>query len=326
MRILALPLAAAFLALATPAPAAPPAPVKVQVPGYYRTVVGDFEITALFDGHTQLSRQLLKGMADKDIQTLLRNMFLSTERPMQTAVNAYLVHTGQHLVLIDAGAAACFGPTLGKVRENIGAAGYRPEDIDTVLLTHLHADHACGLRDSSGAAAFPNATVWVAKEEAAYWLSEEVAARAPEGRQASFKMARDAVAPYVASGRFKTWSAGDELLPGLGIAPSPGHTPGHSGYLFSSKGQSLLVWGDIVHNHAVQFAHPEVSIEFDSDQKMAITTRKKIFAEAARQRQLVAGAHLPFPGIGHVSAEKNGYRWTPVEFGHDFLGEESAKK
>ncbi|MDR3221080.1 MAG: MBL fold metallo-hydrolase [Candidatus Accumulibacter sp.] len=315
------PLFAAILLAVAPlvARAAPPAPVETQVPGFYRVTVGDFAVTALFDGHTQLAQEFLHGLRQRDIRRQLRQAFVPAESPMQTAVNAYLVHTGQHLVLVDAGTAHCFGPSLGKVRDNLRAAGYRPEDIDTVLLTHLHGDHACGLADD-GQAAFANATVWVAKDEADYWLNEETAAQAPEGKRAAFKLARDSVAPYAANGRLKTHAAGDALLPGVSAAPSSGHTPGHSGYLFTSQGQRLLVWGDIVHSHAVQFAHPEVSIEFDSDRQQAIATREKVFADAAKTRVLVAGMHLPFPGLGHVVKGKRGYRWTPVEFGQNFVG------
>jgi glyoxylase-like metal-dependent hydrolase (beta-lactamase superfamily II) len=103
-------------------------------------------------------------------------------------------------------------------------------------------------------------------------------------------------------------------MPGVKSVAEPGHTPGHAGYLFSSEGQQLLVWGDVVHSHPVQFMHPEVSIEFDVDSKQAIATRKKLFADTAKQKLWVAGAHLPFPGIGHVRAEKTGYAWVPVEY------------
>jgi glyoxylase-like metal-dependent hydrolase (beta-lactamase superfamily II) len=129
-----------------------------------------------------------------------------------------------------------------------------------------------------------------------------------------FKMARAAVAPYVAGNRLQRYAEGSPLVPGISSVALHGHTPGHSGYLLSSAGQSLLVWGDIVHSHAVQFARPEVAIEFDVDSAQAIATRQKVFADAARDKLWVAGAHLPFPGIGHVRAEGAGYAWVPVEF------------
>lgn len=294
--------------------AAPPAKQMTQVPGYYRMVLGELEVTALYDGYVALDRKLLKGANARDIQSLLARMFVSSGNGVQTAVNAYLINTGTNLILVDAGAAKCFGPTLGSIAGNIRAAGYEPAQVDTVLLTHLHGDHVCGLLEADGKPAFPNATVHVAREEAAFWLDKNTAEKAPKDAQAFFKMAQDAVAPYAEAGKLKEFNAGDSLLPGITSVPAQGHTPGHAGYLFSSGDQQLLVWGDIVHSHAVQFARPEVSIEFDIDSKKAIASRKRIFEEAARKKLWVAGAHLPFPGLGHVRAEKKGYAWVPVEY------------
>jgi glyoxylase-like metal-dependent hydrolase (beta-lactamase superfamily II) len=104
-------------------------------------------------------------------------------------------------------------------------------------------------------------------------------------------------------------------LPGVRSVSEFGHTPGHSGYLLASKGQKLLIWGDVVHAHAVQFAKPEVAIEFDVDSKQAVATRKALMQSMASEGTLVAGAHLPFPGVGHVRADGKGrFSWVPVEF------------
>jgi len=139
-------------------------------------------------------------------------------------------------------------------------------------------------------------------------------AKAPEGMQGMFKMAQQAVAPYAKMNKLKPYKKEGELLPGVSLVASPGHTPGHTSYLFKSGGQSLLVWGDILHNHAVQFAKPEVVIEFDVDSDQARQSRQRILAEAATDKLWVAGAHLPFPGLGHVRKEAQGYAWVPVEF------------
>ena len=314
-----LALAVALPAAAVTAPAAqaaPPVQQKAQVPGFYRMALGDFEITALYDGYIDLdNHKILSGASAEDIQSLLARMFLAGTPSVQTAVNAYLVHTGSNLVLVDAGTAKAFGPTLGYIVDNIRAAGYDPAQVDTVLLTHLHPDHANGLLTADGKAAFPNAEVRVDKADADFWLSEEVAAKAPADAQPFFTMARGAVAPYAAAGKLKPYMLGDALLPGVTSIAARGHTPGHSGYLFSSKDQNILVWGDIVHSHAVQFARPEVAIEFDTDKEQAVATRKALFADAAARKLWVAGAHLPFPGIGHVRAEPNGYAWVPAEYG-----------
>jgi glyoxylase-like metal-dependent hydrolase (beta-lactamase superfamily II) len=313
---LALAGAAAFVAPAgAQTTAAAPAQVKTQAPGFYRMMIGQLEITALYDGYVDLSPKLLRNTSAKEVQTLLARMFVSSTPGVQTAVNAYLVHTGTNLILVDAGAgSSCFGPALGRIGENLRAAGYEPAQVDTVLLTHLHGDHACGLVDN-GKPLFPNATLHVSQAEADFWLSEAQAQRAPEGARPFYEMARNAVAPYRDANRYRTYRTGDELVPGVVAVDAAGHTPGHTGYLFKSGSDSLLVWGDIVHSHAVQFRRPDVALEFDVDTRQAVRTRKRLFADAARSRLWVAGAHLPFPGIGHVRADAKGYAWVPVEYG-----------
>jgi glyoxylase-like metal-dependent hydrolase (beta-lactamase superfamily II) len=301
-------------AVPSAAQAAPPAKQTTQVPGYYRINIGDIEVTALYDGYVALDTKLLKGASANDIQGLLARMFIESEKGVQTAVNAFLINTGKNLILVDTGAAKCFGPTLGVIPDNLRAAGYDKAYVDTVLLTHLHGDHACGLLATDGRPAFPNATIYAAEDEAAFWLSKDNAAKAPQDAQPFFKMAQDAIEPYVAAGKFKQFDPGDTILPGVVSVPAQGHTPGHAGYLFGSGEDQLLVWGDIVHSHAVQFARPEVAIEFDVDSKKAIATRKALFARAAKNKLWVAGAHLPFPGIGHVRAERKGFSWVPVEY------------
>lgn len=305
-------LAAVLLAWAGLAGAAAPVQ-KTQVPGYYRMIVGDFEVTALYDGYIDLDSALLKNTTPKEVQSLLARMFVQGPK-VQTAVNAYLVNTGRQLVLIDAGAAKLFGPSLGYVVDNLKAAGYDPAQVDVVLITHLHGDHVNGLV-ADGKPVFPNAEIWSAQADTDFWLNPEVAAKAPKDAQPFFKMAQDAAAPYQKSGRWKTFAAEQEIVPGIASVVAPGHTPGHTGYLLSSGDRKLLIWGDIVHNHAVQFVRPQVAIEFDVDKKQAVATRKKLLARVAKEKLMVAGMHLPFPGIGHVRAEGKGYAWVPVEFG-----------
>jgi glyoxylase-like metal-dependent hydrolase (beta-lactamase superfamily II) len=183
-----------------------------------------------------------------------------------------------------------------------------------VLLTHLHADHAAGLLGADGKPLFPNAEVRVAQADNDFWLSEEIAAKAPDGFKPFFKLAREAAAPYQAAGRWKPFSGEVELAPGIKAVDAHGHTPGHTAYMIESKGQRLLIVGDAVHSHAVQFARPEVAIEFDSDKKQAVAARKRLFARAAKEKLALAGMHLPFPGLGHVRADGKGYAWVPVEF------------
>ena len=306
--------AAALMGLAPLAHAGAPQR-QTQVPGYYRIQLGQFEITALYDGAIELDTKLLKNIRPADLQLLLSRMFVGSPK-MQTAVNAYLINTGSNLVLVDAGAAKLFGPSLGYVLQNMQAAGYEPAQVDTVVITHLHPDHMGGLNDANGQPLFPKAKILVPQEDNDFWLSQKIADGAPTERQPFFKMARDSAAPYQASGQWQTFTAGSILAPGIQAVSANGHTPGHTAYAVESEGKKLLIWGDLVHAHAVQFARPGVSIEFDIDQKQAIATRRSIMKAMAAGKSLVAGMHLPFPGIGHVRADGKGrYAWVPIEFG-----------
>ncbi len=293
--------------------AAPPY-IKTQAPGYYRMMLGGMEVVALYDGYSVIPTRILKGIDEKSAQSLLSRMFIETNPGVQTAVNAFLINTGRNLVLVDAGTARCFTPSLGHVVENIRASGYRPEQVDTILLTHLHPDHVCGLT-REGKAVFPRAAVYASQYETDYWLNAELAEKVDDKHRPSFKMAQDAVAPYQAAGRFRSYGMDETLVPGVSIVATPGHTPGHTSYLFTDGTHRLLIWGDIVHSHAVQFDYPDVSLEFDVDGAQAIATRKKIFVHTAKEALWVGGAHLPFPGLGHVSYNGERYRWVPVEYG-----------
>ncbi|WP_392564028.1 MBL fold metallo-hydrolase [Orbus wheelerorum] len=293
--------------------AIPPKQQHKQVDGYYRMMLGDYEVTALYDGYTKIDNNQLIDISADDASQLLQKMFINGEQGVQTAVNAFLIHTNDNLILIDTGAANCFGDTLGQINGNLSLAGYDPEHVDSILLTHLHPDHACGLVQK-GKALFPNAILYVAKAEADFWLSDDIAKQIPDKMKGLFKMAKDAIAPYKAAERFVTFTNELPLINNVKLVPTPGHTPGHMSYQISSGGESLLILGDIVHNYAVQFAKPDVAIEFDSDPKQAVISRKNILDFAAINKLWVAGAHLPFPGLGHVSKSDTGYRWVPIEY------------
>lgn len=114
----------------------------------------------------------------------------------------------------------------------------------------------------------------------------------------------------------KFYNAGDEVFPNVKSIALFGHTAGHSGFEFTSKGESILIWGDLMHNHAVQMPHPEVAIEFDANAEAARQTRLAMLPKIAKRKLLVAGAHLPFPGLGHIKMEQDGkgYRWIPVQY------------
>ena len=303
---------------AAPEPAAkpqPPAMDKTQVPGYYRMMVGKFEVTALFDGIFEFHPELLKNASKEEIDKALSHHY-GKASGIQTAVNAYLINTGEHLVLVDAGAGQLFSEDKqGRVMENLKAAGYQPEQVDIIVMTHLHGDHTGGLSNKEGSVLFPNATVYANKVENEYWLSEKVAAAAPPERQMFFRLARESAVPYLSVEKWKAIEPGTEIVPGIKAVAAYGHTPGHTAFQVSSDGQQLLIWGDIIHSHVIQFNRPDVAIEFDSDVNAAVRTRQNLLRDVAEKGELVAGMHLPFPGLGYVRSEGNGkYSWVPVEY------------
>jgi glyoxylase-like metal-dependent hydrolase (beta-lactamase superfamily II) len=234
---------------------------------------------------------------------------------VEASVNAYLINTGSKLVLIDTGAAGLFGPTLGNLLTNLKASGYQPDQIDEIYITHMHPDHVGGLL-SDGKIAFANATVRLDKADADFWLSEANMNAAPKESKGFFEGAMASLKPYVDAGKLKTFTGSVELVPGVRTMASHGHTPGHTFYAVESKGQKLVLWGDMMHVAAVQFDNPAVTIKFDSDSKSAAKERAKAYADAAKQGYMVGIAHVSFPGLGYVKkGAGKGYQWMPVNYG-----------
>ncbi|CAN7596633.1 MULTISPECIES: MBL fold metallo-hydrolase [Duganella] len=304
---------AAALAFVATAPAMAAAPMAgTNAPGFFRIMLGDFEVTAISDGTVDLPmNQLLQQPAAKT-DLALKNAYIGS--PTETSVTAYLVNTGGKLVLIDTGAGGLFGPTLGKLLANLKASGYQPEQVDEVLLTHLHPDHVGGLA-ANGKAAFPNAVVHADKHDTDFWLSQVNLDKASADSKGFFQGAIASLTPYVATKHLQPFSGAAEVTPGIRVVTSYGHTPGHVNYLVESKGKKLLLVGDLIHVGAVQFDHPEVTIGFDSDQKTAALARKQTFQAAAKDGTLIGATHLPFPGLGHVrGAGQASFQWVPVNY------------
>lgn len=294
--------------------------VRTQVPGYHRLMVGDFEVTALYDGFLSVSPQLFQPFSNKsaaELDDLIAREFspLEADKGVNTAVICFLVNTGKNLILLDSGTddVDIMGKNTGKLVNSMKAAGYTPEQVDILLPTHMHFDHVSGLTHD-GKMVFLNATLLLAKEEKGFWLDQKMD-QIPEAIRGFAQLARDAVAPYVKADRVKFYKTGEEVIPGMVSKPSPGHTPGHNGIEFTSNGQTMLIWGDLMHNHAQQMADPNIAVELDMNQDQARASREAALKDVAARKIWVAGAHLPFPGLGHVRAESNGsYTWVPVEY------------
>lgn len=303
-------MAAALLFAGSAAFAAAPM-VKTQGPGFYRMMVGEIEVTVVSDGTVDLPMNQLLQSSQKKINAALHDHFLTS--PVETSVNAFLINTGTKLVMIDAGAGLLFGPTLGKLQASIVAAGYQPDQIDEIYLTHMHPDHLGGLINIDKLA-FPNAVVRADSHDADYWLSPLELARAPLDQKPNFLAAMGMLGPYAAINRFYPFTGETELVPGVRSTSSYGHTPGHTTYVVESRGEKLVLIGDLIHAGFMQFDDPSVTIMFDSDRRAAAASRKAGFADAARHEVLIGGAHLAFPGLGHLRSSGKGYQFVPLNY------------
>lgn len=276
-------------------------------------LLGDFEITALSDGTFEMQpEKLLTNTTPAKVKAALAQARLGS--PLEASVNGFLINTGSKLVLVDSGAAGLFGPTLGRLVVNLKAAGYQPEQVDEIYITHMHADHAGGLATPDGKAVFANAVVRAEAKEGGFWLAPATLETAPAEMKDFVKGAQASLKPYVDAGRFKPFEGSVELVPGIRSLPTPGHTPGHVAYVVESKGQKMVMWGDLMHVAAVQFPDPSVTISFDLDAKAAMPQRKRAYADAAKSGYYVAVAHVPFPGIGQLRTDGKGYRWLPANY------------
>lgn len=286
--------------------------IGTQVASFYRLKLGDFEITALSDGTVKLPMaKIYKNIKEADAETYLEGHFQSGDS--EISVNAFLVNTGERLVLIDAGTGDLMGPALGKLVANIEASGYKAAEVDDVILTHIHADHSGGLV-INGKRVFENAILHVNQREADFWLKADAKAKADKTLGPQIAQAEKSVGPYVEAGKFQTFADNAAPIPGFGSVLHAGHTAGHSGIILESKGEKIIFWGDIAHGDALQFDHPDITVSFDVDQPEAAKARAIAFGDAADRKYLVAGAHHAFPGIGHVRRDETNYEWVPLVY------------
>ena len=308
----------AALSGASVAPFAPDAALAAapavggQAPGYYRMHIGRFEVTALLDGtHPFQAAKLAVGARPGEIDGLLGQQDLKS--PFEGMINAFLVNMGDRLILIDTGAGNLYGKDGGGLVGAIKDAGYAPDEIDDIFITHLHEDHAGGLM-LDGKPVFAKAVVHVSKRDAEFWLDDGNMASVGDLLKPFFPAIQKVVAPYIAAGRFKPFDGDAPLLPGLTPMAAPGHTPGHTYYLLQDGAQSMLFWGDTVHMQPVQLPDPEIAIEYDWNVPLAVAARKNALSLAASKGWWIAGAHVSFPGIGHVRANGKAYRWIPANY------------
>lgn len=281
---------------------------------FYRFRVGEATVVALSDGTVpQDLHALLRDARQEDIDRLLHRAFLGN--PVEASINAYLIESGSHLALVDTGAGAFFGPGAGgRLVRSLCAAGYRPDQVDDILLTHVHTDHSGGLVDRNGRRVFRRATVHVGQADLDFFLDPAHRGGVDGYDKAYFEQAHTSLQPYRAAGRLKGFAGPTQVIPSVRALPTPGHTPGHAFFVLESGGDAIEFIGDVLHVQAVQTARPDVTIVYDVAPPAARMQRERQFDRLARERRMIAGAHLPFPGIGHLRPEATGFSFVPTDY------------
>ncbi|TCV99248.1 MBL fold metallo-hydrolase [Biostraticola tofi] len=283
-------------------------PPQTQVPPVYHRRIGDIIVTCVSDGYLDAGITSLQNIEPEEARQILAANFRPARR---ASVNCFLVHSAGRLALIDTGCGTYLQPSAGQLLNSLHALGVDPAAIDTVLLTHVHPDHSAGLSDRrSGARYFPNAELVVHHAELEHWFDDVEMYRMDEqDRKHFFHCAREQIEPYASV--IKTFRGEADIFPGVTSVPLPGHTPGHSGFMIASGGDGLLILGDIIHVPEIQVTRPEVTMSFDHHPALAASTRRDIFADVARDRLLVAGMHIDFPGFAHIIEEGDSFRLLP---------------
>ena len=278
-----------------------------QVPGVYRRRIGDIVVTAISDGYLDAVYAFIRGIEPAEAERILKDAHRPA--PPRVSINCFVIHSAGRVALVETGSGDKMGPTLGKMPENLAKAGVDKKSIDTIILTHMHPDHSNGLTGNDGKPIFPDVELVVSERDVAHWHDDAAMARATERQKLRFfQWAREQVKPYMDRRR----DAQGEVFPGVTALPLYGHTPGHTGYMVSSRGEQLLIWGDIVHMPDIQTRRPEVWMEPDVDGEAAIATRKRTMDMVAADRLLVAGMHMHFPGFLNLSRRSDGgYELVP---------------
>jgi glyoxylase-like metal-dependent hydrolase (beta-lactamase superfamily II) len=309
-------LAAAPILPSTLVKAATPAADK-QAPSFYRYKVGDIQVTVVSDGRNTfpLEDSFILNAKKDEVGAALAQAFLPRDT-MTIYFAPLVINTGGKLVVLDTGN----GPVAkvnskglnGLFADNMAAAGFDPKAVDMVVISHFHGDHVNGLLAADGTPAFPNAEVLVPAAEWKFWTDDGEMSRAPAGRMQNLFKNNRSVFEVGLKNKVTPYEWGKEVAPGLFAVDTIGHTPGHTSYVLSSGSGKVYIQSDVTNNPNPFATHPEWHAFFDQDAEMAETTRRRVYDMVVAENLQVQGFHYPFPGLGNVVKDGDGYRVVPV--------------
>ena len=280
-------------------------------PGFYRFMLGGFEVTAILDGARPGDGPYPIFGQDQQasaVAGLMEENFLPADR-FVNSFTPVLVNTGSELVLFDTGlGTGAREGGLGQLRSRMEASGYSPEDVTVVAITHMHGDHIGGLMEE-GQPAFPNARYVTGRAEYDFWTAPERASGPAEGN------ARAVAANVVPLAETMALiEDGGEVVPGVTGLLAAGHTPGHMIFNLESEGRRLVLTADTANHYIASLRRPEWHVQFDMDKEEAARTRTRVFDMLAADRVPFIGYHMPFPAAGYVEKLDVGYRFVPLSY------------
>ena len=302
--------AAASGLLALPGGAIAKAPmINAPAPYFYRTKLGDAEVTIVSDGTLPLGdpHTNFTGLTSAEMDKQLTDNFL----PLSNAVleqNVMVLNTGDRMILFDTGMGSLkmFGPTTGKLMLTLKQAGIDPKDIDAVVMSHAHVDHCGGCMADDGTRNFPNAQYYISQADYDFWTDEK---NGPPALKDFFATAKKNLVPN--RDRMVFYKDGQEFLPGITALSAPGHTVGHTIFMISSGKQQLAYIGDLAHHPVLLLEKPLTEFAYDTDPKQSAQSRVKMLTMLADKRVPVLAYHFAWPGIGHVAKQGDGFRYYP---------------
>jgi len=295
-----------------PAQAAAPmlGPTK---PSVYRFKLGDFEVSTILDGAIQLDGpHPIFGANQKpeDVQKLAAENFLPTSR-MAISFAPVVVNTGKELILFDTGNGAGRRPDAGALRAMLGSAGYTPEQIDIVVLTHFHPDHIGGVMED-GKPAFANARYITGADEYNFWSPAD---KATGKTERVGKLVQSNVVPLAEKMTFL--EDNQDVVTGITAVDANGHTPGHMAFHVESEGKRLMITADTANHYVMSLQRPDWEVAFDMDKKNAAEARMEIFGMLAADKIPFTGYHMPFPNVGYVEPMGSGFRYVAAGYQMD---------
>ena len=308
--VVGLPLVAlggSALAGATPA-LAQAAPPDASVLPSAQIKIGRFTITALADGYADMPYGYFPGRTPDQVEQAAKAQFVARPSGVRFLFNQYLIEDGQRRILIDTGPAGSLGQT-GLLPQALARLGLQRDQIDAVIVTHMHQDHMGGLV-AGGRNNFPNAELFIDRRDVAYWTDPAKRNGAADYLQTSFRMSDEVVRLYP---RLQAIDGEREIVRGITIVDLTGHTPGHIGVRIEDAGQSLIMVSDML----FPVVHPQatdVYFLFEQDRAAAEDMRKRFFPRAAEEGALIAATHMAFPGLGRIVSDRGELRWRPADW------------